>query len=78
MEYEVTVVTLDNGQDYMIVKDSVIDGKRYCYFVNENDETDICVRRIDKIENEDHFVYLDNDQEFNQVMEHFIKEIKEA
>ena len=68
MEYEVTVVTLDNDQDYMIIKDIMLDGKRYCYLVNENDEMDICVRRLEKVDGVDTFVYLDSEEELQKVM----------
>ena len=33
-DYDVTIVTLDNGKDYYVLKDITANNKRYCYFSN--------------------------------------------
>lgn len=76
MSYEVNVITLDDEKDYIIIKDSTIDGKRYCFFSEEQEPTNTCVRRVEKIDGKDYFVYLDNLDELTKVLQHFTNEIE--
>lgn len=72
-EYKVTTVTLDNGEDYIVLKDLTIGGKRYCYFVNVVDENDFCIRRVEEEQGKAYFCYLEDDVEFKKVMDAYVK-----
>ena len=73
MEYEVSVVTLEDKKDYMVVKDMMVNGKRYCFLAEKEHPENVCVRRIDKVEHVETFVYLDSEEELTKVMTEFLK-----
>ncbi len=70
-DYDVTIVTLDNGKDYYVLKDITANNKRYCYFSNIENQHDICVRRVEQENNKSYFCYLDSEDEFRQAMKLF-------
>ena len=57
-EYE--IVTLENGKDYAIVKET----DKYVYLVNPNDENDFCIRKTIVKEGQEFFQTLDDEAEF--------------
>lgn len=73
MEYEVSTTTLEDGKEYMIVKDMMVDNKRYCFFSSIENPDDVCVRRIDKVGVVETFVYLDSEEELTHVMAEYLK-----
>lgn len=70
MNYE--IVKLENGINYLILNEQVIDDDKYLYLVNVNDEDDFAIR---KEEGED-LVGL-TEEEFDKVIKYIIKEIDE-
>ncbi len=68
-------IMLDDGIEYYIIKEEVINGTTYTLFANVNDNTDICFRKTITFDNEEYYVGLDNDNEFDLVMMHFAKDI---
>lgn len=73
MEYEVSIVTLEDKKEYMVIRDMMVKGKRYCLLSHIKDANDICVRRIDKVNGKETFVLLDNEEELNQVMMEYLQ-----
>jgi len=70
MSYE--IVKLEDGINYLILNEQVIDNVKYLYLVNVNDEDDFAIRKVD---GED-LVGL-TEEEFDKVIKHIIKEIDE-
>lgn len=68
-------IMLDDGIEYYVVKEKKINDTLYTLFANINDNTDICFRKTVVIDNEEYYVGLDNDTEFDLVMMHFSKDI---
>jgi len=42
---EVKSIILDNGEEYYLVDETIIDNTKYYYLANMNDSNDICVRK---------------------------------
>lgn len=74
-EKEITTVVLENGLEYLII-DEILDNNNnnnYVYLTNVNDEEDFCIRKY-IIENDNEiYVGLDNDDEFDQALQLYAK-----
>ena len=70
MNYE--IVKLEDGINYLILNEQVIDNVKYLYLVNVNDEDDFAIRKED---GED-LVGL-TEEEFDKVIKYIIKEIND-
>lgn len=68
-------IVLDDGIEYLIYDTEMIDDKIYTLFVNIADDSDICFRKTITKNNEEFFVGLDDDTEFEKVLLHFTKKI---
>lgn len=66
---QIDVVTLEDGKDYYIMKEKILDGVTYLYLIN--DEKEIAIRKIEAINNVEMIVTLDTDEEFDKVVEAF-------
>ncbi len=65
---KVNVMTLENGQDYLIV-DTLEDGdNKYLFFANEKDELDTCIRKVVLWNNKECVTKLDNKEELERVL----------
>lgn len=71
-EIDVEVVTLENDKDYIVV-DKISD---YVYLVNETEPDDFCIRKIEIEGDEEYFVGLDNEIEFDKALLEFSKKHK--
>jgi len=67
-------IVLDNGVEYLIVKTKEINGISYTLFANINDNSDICFRKTIVENDEEFYVGLDNEEEFNKVVSYFAKD----
>ena len=69
-------IVLDNGIEYAIVKNEVINNILYTMFANVNDNTDICFRKTSS-DSEGNLFYtgLDDEREFDKVSNYFAKEM---
>ena len=67
-------IVLDNGIEYAIIKDELINNTTYTLFANINDNTDICFRKTTSDE-EGNLYYsgLDDEKEFEKVSAYFAK-----
>lgn len=61
-------IVLDDGIEYLILKDKIIDDIKYTLFSNIDDETDICFRKTIISDNEEYYVGLDNEEELKKVL----------
>ena len=66
-------IILDDGIEYLIYDNEIIDNNKYTLFVNINDESDICFRKTINKKNEEFYIGLDDDNEFEKVLLHFTK-----
>lgn len=70
---DVEKVTLSDGITYIIIDEIEIDNNKYVYLTNENDEKDFCIRKSEIENNEEFFVGLDSDEEFDKALLYFAK-----
>ena len=73
MNEEIEVITLDNGKDYMVTFELVINNVKYVYLTNEEDIADFCIRKINNINNEEFLVGLDSEEEVLMALKEFSK-----
>lgn len=66
-------IILDDGIEYVIYDTEIINDIEYTLFVNVNDDTDICFRKVKTINDEKYFVGLDDEKEFEKVLLKFTK-----
>lgn len=72
-EKEITTVVLENGLEYLIIDEILDNNNNYVYLTNVNDEEDFCIRKY-IIENDNEiYVGLDNDDEFDQALQLYAK-----
>lgn len=65
---EINVITLEDGKDYMIIETIVNGNDKYLFLANENDRTDMCVRKVINKDGKEYITKLDSENEFNEVM----------
>lgn len=68
-------IVLDNGIEYTIVKNEMINDTLYTMFANVNDNTDICFRKTIIENGEDYYIGLDDDNEYDLVVAYFAKNL---
>ena len=68
-------IDLDNGIEYTIVKNEMINDTLYTMFANVNDNTDICFRKTITENGEDYYIGLDDDNEYDLVVAYFAKNL---
>lgn len=68
---EVNVITLENEKDYEIIDTIKIDEHKYLILSNEEDDNDICVRKVIEKEGKEYITTLDSEEEFENVMKKF-------
>lgn len=69
---EVEVITLEDGNTYMVVDEINVNGVRYVYLSNEEDVASFAVRKINIINNEEYLVSLSDKEEFNKALQYFL------
>lgn len=73
MNEEVNIITLDDGKDYMVTDELVINNVKYLLLTNEDDVADFCIRKINNINNSEYLVGLNNKDEVLIVLKEFAK-----
>lgn len=66
-------IVLDDGIEYLIYDSENINDVKYTLFVNIDDDSDICFRKTIIKNNEEFYIGLDDDSEFEKVLLHFTK-----
>lgn len=74
----IEIITLEDGKDYMITDEFEINKVRYVYLTNEEDIADICIRKINIINNEEYLVGLDSEKEFKNALQEFLNRNKKG
>lgn len=67
-------VTLENGNDYLVIEEKNYNNIKYLYLVNENDDKDFCIRKVVLDNGIDKIIALENDEEFNIAIKLFNKD----
>ena len=67
-------IVLDDGNEYAIVKEEVINNIEYTLFSDLKDNSKICFRKTIIEDGEEYYVELD-DKEFDLVSAHFAKNL---
>ena len=70
-------IVLDDGNEYAIVKEEVINGIEYTLFSDLKDNSKICFRKTIIEDGEEYYVELD-DKELELVSAHFAKSLLKA
>ena len=73
MSEELEIITLDDGKDYIVTDEIIIDDVKYVYLTDEADIGSFCIRKINIINNEEYLVGLKDRNEFNMALEKFIE-----
>ena len=68
-------IVLDDGIEYAIVKELEINGTLYTLFANISNPSDICYRKTIIQDNEEYYIGLDDDNEFDLVAMNFAKDM---
>lgn len=76
MSEEIEVITLDNGKDYMVTSEIIINNVKYLYLTNEEDIADFCIRKINNINNNEYLVGLDSKEEVLMALKEFTSKFK--
>ena len=76
MSEEIEVITLDNGKDYMVTSEIIINNVKYLYLTNEEDIADFCIRKINNINNNEYLVGLDSKEEVLMALKEFTNKFK--
>lgn len=72
MSKELEYVELEDKENYVILK--ILEGtNKYVYLANIKDASDLVVRKLIVIDEQEILAGLDTDQEFNEAMELFKK-----
>ena len=74
-EDNMNTIVLDDGIEYAIVREDVINGTEYTLFTNVNDNSKICFRKTVIEDGEEYYIRLDSDKEFDLVSAHFTKKL---
>lgn len=70
-------VTIDNIC-YMIFDKLELNNNKYLYLIEEDNETNFCIRKIKEENEQEYIVNLDNKEEFTQVFMEFARKQKTA
>ena len=65
---DVNCITLEDGNNYVVISNITHEENRYIYLVDEKNEKNFCIRKIITENNEEFIVPLESDQEFNKAL----------
>lgn len=65
---EVDIITLENGNNYMVMEKQEFNNQQYLFLVNENNKSDFVIRKIVG----DNLVGLTDENELTNVLKRFI------
>lgn len=66
-------IVLDDGIEYLIYDTEIIDNIEYTLFSNINEPTDICFRKTITENDEQFYIGLDDEKEFEKILLVFTK-----
>lgn len=71
----IRTAVLDDGLEYVIIEEHVINDIPYTLFANIDDPTDICFRKTVIEDGKEYYIGLDDQKEFDLVVLHFTKKV---
>lgn len=77
MEKDINVVTLEDGIEYAIIDEIELEDKKYLYLSNINNDSDICIRKVVTIGDEEFIIGLSDENEFELALTTFTKNHKD-
>ena len=66
---EIDVITLEDGKEYILLKEKLINNVKYFLLVNGNDKDDFVIRKQSEYE----IIGLDDEEEFEKVVGLFME-----
>lgn len=76
MNIDVEIITLEDGNNYMVTEELEINNIKYVYLTNEKNISDFCIRKINYINNDEYLVALDSREEFMMALNEFVNKFK--
>lgn len=76
MNIDVEIITLEDGNNYMVTEELEINNIKYVYLTNEKNISDFCIRKINYINNDEYLVALDSRDEFMMALNEFVNKFK--
>ena len=73
---DVNTVVLENGIEYTEVDELVYNNTRYVLLSNVDNIKDSCIRKIEMEDNEEYLCRLENENEFNTILDLFVEQNK--
>lgn len=73
---EVDTIVLENGIEYTEIDDLIYNNTKYILLSNINNVKDSCIRKISIQDNEEYLCRLDNDNEFDMILDMFLEKNK--
>lgn len=69
---DVKYITID-GNDFIVVDEILINNVKYVYLANEKESSDLRIKKINIINDEEYLVNLKDHEEFKKALEEFNK-----
>ncbi|MBD8924274.1 hypothetical protein EGR52_12950 [bacterium] len=69
---DVKYITID-GIDFIIVDEIIINNIKYVFLVSEKESSDLRIKKVNIINNEEYLVNLNDEEEFKKALEEFNK-----
>lgn len=69
---DVKYITID-GNDFIIVDEILINNVKYVYLANEKESSDLRIKKVNIINEEEYLVNLKDEEEFKKALEEFNK-----
>lgn len=73
---EINTIVLENGIEYTEVDDLVYNDTKYILLSNVKNVKDSCIRKLTIENNEEYLSRLDNDNEFEMILDMFLEKNK--
>ena len=73
---EVDTVVLENGIEYTEVDNLVYNDTKYILLTNAKNVKDSCIRKLEILDNEEYLSRLDNDNDFETILDMFLEKNK--
>jgi len=73
---EVDTIILENGVEYTEVDDLIYNNTKYILLSNVKNVKDSCIRKISIQDNEEYLSRLDDEKEFDTILDKFIEKNK--
>lgn len=73
MERSYSIIEFENGKSYLVVDEVTINDKKYLFLANEKNDKDLLFQNIQYEDNGPKLNKIESEEEFNTVLNHFVK-----